>query len=142
MLEHAIFLIATVLIGFGAALSTRARVAGAHRVQSSGEILYVVGIASLLPLWGAVFLVAAESLRVLWVMPREGAGKPCLPASDPLVAGQAQNSWAAALRREADRWGIFLSMIAFSITLVDRLADVLLAASVLVWAILNLPSRQ
>jgi hypothetical protein len=43
-----------------------------------------------------------------------------------------------AFRRESSKWGLAFTMIAFTFTLKDRLAEVLASASVLLWFALNL----
>jgi hypothetical protein len=138
VLEHGVFLIATILIGAGAALCTRADLSD-ERGRFVGEFLYAFGFASLLPLWGLVFLVAGEGIRILRLMgSMEGDRKPALlegSEANGRVAG-----WRRAFRQQAAKWGMFVSMIAFTITLTDRLVEILACASGAVWAILNLPT--
>jgi hypothetical protein len=67
MLEHAFFFLAAVLVGLGSVLCTRSRASsrrhsGEHRL---GELAYAIGLGSLFPLSGAVFLVVTESIRLL-----------------------------------------------------------------------------
>ncbi len=152
-IEHACFFLAALLIGLGAVLCTHSRASSRrhsaeHRI---GELLYAVGLASLLPLAGAVFLVLAESLRLLRLGSAEAreaveasgrlpftdfaCRRPALGPPQESAAGRPR--WGAAVRLEADRWGLFLTMIAFSLTLIDRLADVLAVASILVWLLVN-----
>jgi hypothetical protein len=53
--------------------------------------------------------------------------------------GDAPN-WKQALRQESAKWGLFLTMIIFTVLLVDRGAEILAVASVLLRLLLNLPS--
>jgi hypothetical protein len=160
-LEHLFFLFATLLIGAGAALCTwarllspaseppgwvsRAAIFGWLRYpQQLGDWLFAVGLASLLPLWGCVFLIAGESIRVIRLVRRyKLATNANRPAYAPLAAMQdviPGAQWGRAFRAQAIKWGIFLTMIVFSVTLADRQADILVAASVIVAALLNLPA--
>jgi hypothetical protein len=40
------------------------------------------------------------------------------------------------------KWGLFLTMIVFTITLKDRIAEILAGVSVLLWIILNIHSEK
>ena len=63
------------------------------------------------------------------------------PAHAPLTAMRhvvPGLGWGPGFRAQAVKWGLFLTMIVFSFTLVDRQADILIAASVLVAVLLNL----
>ena len=143
-LEHAIFLLATLFIGAGAVLCTRAGVAATNTGQlqtpslhSSAsqywlcELLFSLGIGTLLPLPGFILLVAGQALRVLR-----------LAASQTEIIWPVCSGWIGAIRREAAKWGLLLTMIVFTITLIDRVADYLAAASCLVWAAFNLRVRK
>jgi hypothetical protein len=134
-LEHGSFLIATVLIGVAAVLCTGARAregnnadGRASRPYRTGEFLYAVGLGTLMPLAGFVILVSGQTIRIL------------------RLAGSRNDasrlSWAGAMRREAAKWGLLLTMTVFSITLVDRHADIGAGASYAIWALLNLPGRK
>jgi hypothetical protein len=41
------------------------------------------------------------------------------------------------MREESAKWGIFLTMVVFTSLLIDRVAELLAVASLLVWAALN-----
>lgn len=131
ILEHAVFVAAGILIGAGAALCTRARTAKADdggpvsAEYQLGELLYAVGLGTLMPLAGFLIVVTGQAIRILRVMGSE-RGNP------------ERTSWAGAMRSEAAKWGLLVTMIVFSITLIDRQADVLAGASYLVWLLLNL----
>ncbi len=133
--ERTLFILATILIAAGAALSTWARTIPVTRIASQirpcylGELLYAVGLGSLLPLPGFVILIAGESLRIFRLIRREQD-----QSHPPPVIG-----WGRAFRKEAVKWAIFLSMIAFVITLKDRVADLLIASSFLIGLLLNAP---
>jgi hypothetical protein len=144
-LEHIFFFLATLLIAAAAALCTWAR-AGSRLSTSSlpivripyllGELLFALGIATLAPLWGALFLIVAEGLRLLRL--RKYFAVASTPDAGQASSGIRRRAWAHAIRREAAKWGILVTMVVFSITLIDRLAEVLAAASVFIAAILNL----
>ncbi len=162
-LEHAFFLLATLLIGAGAAMCTLARASSrpaparsAHPVNPGGpfhpssyahqlgEWLFDVGLASLAPLCGCVLLIVGETIRPL--RPIRGldpmAQQPRIQAASFAAANDraSQLPWVSALRSEAAKWGLFVTMIVFTVTLIDRLAEWLAAASVLVWLLANLPA--
>jgi hypothetical protein len=124
------FLVTTLLIGTGAAICTWARARGrSHHRQLLGELVYAIGLASLMPLRGCILLILGEAVRVLRLIGAHGQ-----------VIHQFPAGWGSAFRQEVAKWGLFVTMIAFTITLTDRLAEYLTGASVLVWAGLNLPS--
>jgi hypothetical protein len=154
-LEHFFFALATFLIAVAAILCTRARATlrppapnapifakngfGFLPISYSlGQFLFDLGIATLAPLWGAVLLVVAEAFRLL----RLQAQSNFLGIGSQGVAPTnfSTPSWGRAFRLEAAKWGIFVTMVVFSITLIDRLAESLAVASILIAVILNLPS--
>jgi hypothetical protein len=173
LLERLLFLVATVLIGTGSWLRTRALVEGeselsgppTHREGFSrvlaypkhlGNLLFSIGLASLAPLWGFVLLAAGEAVIVVRLIGREEevreqeAGVTELP---PTVAGEAPTSqslrqpnelargrsvWGNAIRKESGKWGLFVTMIVFTLLLRDRVAEILAGLSFLIWAVLNL----
>jgi hypothetical protein len=129
--ERSLFIVATILIAVGAALCTRARALHTTRQQYLGELLYAIGLGSLMPLPGFVILIAGESLRILRLILR--APSLALPQNE------SPPRWTDAFRREAVKWGILLTMIVFVITLKDRVAEILAAASFLAGLLLNVP---
>jgi hypothetical protein len=133
-IERAIFAVATILFGIAAYICTQSRIH--HRPRYLGEFLYAIALGSLAPLAGFVVLVAGETIRLLRL-----ALRPNLSSSDESVK-QEPILWLEALRSEAVKWGLFLTMIVFTITLKDRVAEVLAGLSVLVWIILNIWASQ
>lgn len=129
-LERLAFIVATLFIAAGAAICTRARAYGRSRPRYLGDVCYSIGLASLAPLAGFVILVAGETLRVMRLRRRVGGHNP---------AEDLHPTWSKALRLEAVKWGLLLTMVVFVITLVDRHAEILAAASFLVGAFLNAP---
>jgi len=134
--EHLVFLAATLLIGVGATLCTWTRANHrSPRTKNAGELLFAIGLASLAPLPGFILLVTGE-LILNYILAQQEVPNFQSPAA------QRSPDWTAALRHEAAKWGMFLTMIAFSITLKDRLAEILAALSVLTWVICNLPRSR
>lgn len=147
VLEHALFAIATLLVGGAAIICTRARVyqdapvgnqhpapsySGSRKWQYLGEFLYAIGLASLLPLAGFVILVVGEAIRILrLVRSKDELSRPRVP----LV--ETKSRWRDASRREAVKWGIFLAMVAFTVTLSDRVAEILIGTAWLVGLLLQ-----
>jgi hypothetical protein len=137
-LEHACFMAATLLIGTAALLCSLARGRNRSEVDPkttnsyrAGEVLYAIGLGTLMPLAGFILVVVGQTVRVLRLGPRR------LDQEESSGRG-----WATAIRKEAAKWGLLLTMAIFSVTLVDRQADYLAAGSYLVWAVLNLPRRK
>jgi hypothetical protein len=57
----------------------------------------------------------------------------------PPAAQELHSGWGKAFRQETVKWGLFLTMVVFVITLKDRLAEVLAAASFPIGLLLNAP---
>lgn len=151
MLEHICFAVAALFIGAGAALATWA---SAHREGTSkgsslrrrcesarwtGSFLFSLGLSSLLPLAGCLIFVTGEAIRVIRLAQRlrTRSDQSAVSAVAQLESRSIPADWARALREQSGRWGIFLTMIVFSITLVDRQADYGVLATVLFWIGLN-----
>ena len=154
VLEHALFAVATLLVGVGAFVCTRARTLGGEPVSGQqqafalhgnwcerlfvGELIYALGLASLAPLIGSLILIAGEGIRIFRLA--QDGGVPSAAGGgrfEPSVA--AKPSWRRSFRKEAFKWGIFLAMGAFTITLRDRLAEVLIAIAIFVGLVLMAP---
>jgi hypothetical protein len=130
-LERALFASATLLFGTSAWLCTRARAHHLpHRKLYLGEYIYALALASLVPLAGSLILVTGEGLRIFRLLLRgvEPSVKESLPTPE----------WRGSLRRESIKWGLFITMIVFTITLRDRVAEILIGTSILFWILLNL----
>lgn len=139
--EHGLFSLATVLIAGGAFLCTSSRKKpaqltmlrfGRFPLTYLGQFLYAVGLASVLPLAGYTILIAGEGLRLLRL---SLAGKSrSLPA---VSSSQNGMSLGESARREALKWGVVITMVVFTITLRDRLADLMMFGSVVSAVLLN-----
>jgi hypothetical protein len=143
-LEHAGFLFAALLIGCGAWLGAwpngnQARWAAGDarsiRRRSAGEILHAAGIAALLPLAGALALIAAETMRstrfarAKMNQIRAGtAGARLEPNAGSPLAGEYFIRHIAGICA-------FFSMLVFGISLRDRLADALFATTAMVFIV-------
>ncbi len=153
-LERCLFAIATILIGFSTAMRTAffvycrktARRAVTKKLvcrpetQYAGCVLYAIGLGSLAPLSGFVILVACEAIRVLSLAHGEYFNRP-EQSSEALLVKRATRGWTEAGRIEAARWGIFVTMVVFTVTLRDRLAEVMAGASFLLGAGLSIAKR-
>lgn len=136
--EHACFLLATLLIGAAAVICTgehtRSRTGDDPRTRipyRAGEMLYAIGLGTLMPLAGFLLVVAGQTVRVARLAHRRSLRDP-----------SSQGGRLTTMRKEAAKWGLLLTMAVFSITLVDRQADYLAAGSYLLWAALNLPREE
>jgi len=161
-LERSAFAVATLLFGISAWICTRARayqeveraaqsaeLAAAQRSRSldhlsySGEFLFAIALGSLLPLTGFFILVVGEAIRLFRLFRRDRASDTPARSNMPsITSGQAvakefRPKWATAFRREAIKWGLFLTMIVFTFTLKDRVAEALIGVSVVLWVLLN-----
>lgn len=144
-LEHLAFACAAACIGLGVWLGAwpagnftgdAGQTVRSIRRRSIGEILHVIGIASLLPLAGSVALICAEAIRSsLYARSRIAASA----RQDPAPANAPNASHNGLILRFLFRHiaGIcaFLSMLVFSITLRDRQADTLFAITAAVFVI-------
>jgi hypothetical protein len=144
--ERALFLLATLLMGFSAAICTWARACsrsgarvGARAYfrypQYIGDLVYAIALGSWAPLWGFILLVTGEAVRLFRLIQREENGAGQTLSIVPLKSAQ----WSRAFRREAAKWGLFATLVVFTITLKDRLAEILAVLSLLLWILLNLP---
>ena len=142
-LEHALFGIATVILGFALLLKVKASAhpknrdshGPSHITAAIASILRAIGIGSLLPFSGFLLLVLGDVVASLLLYGRHST------AEDPRSEGE--DSRRACGRLQAFRWrdalathsGLccaFLSMAVFSVVLIDRVADVLFAMTALV----------
>jgi hypothetical protein len=156
--ERALFIVATIAIALGVGFLTWARAYAkpetstrvashrpSHRQMFIGDILYALGLATLFPLSGSIILVGGEILRVCRL--REYANHPSQriqqqPSPTPVVHAHENKpgpDWGKAFQKEAVKWGILLTMIVFVITLTDKIAEYMIAASFLVGLLLNVP---
>jgi hypothetical protein len=142
VLERLLFIIAAIFIAFGAVLCTCARTdTWLYRYfrhpRPLGEFLYAIGLGSLASPVGFAVMVVGEGLRLLRLIRRENG-----PSSIPMEVADKQPpdpQWKSAFQREAVKWGVVVTMIAFVITLRDRVAEVLLVTSFLAGLLLNAP---
>jgi hypothetical protein len=147
-LERFLFILAAVFVAAGAALCTWARGRGTAKLASGsdsqrtpqcalylGDMCYAIGLGSLLPVAGFTILVSGDALRIFRLIRRES--DPANRSSLPVAPRKLR--WSAAVRKEAIKWGILISVIVFSITLVDRQADILVGLSFVLGTLLNTP---
>ena len=155
LLEHLCFATAAIALGAGACLCTwetakqltQGTDPGPGLVEGAGEILHAIGIGSLLPLAGFLVLVCGETLRVGrleglrstkcqqgGVSTRDRlnvkAVEPKIFSTRPLPS--RNSAWRQAACFHIGAWFAFVSMIVFSAMLVDRVAEVLFATTLLV----------
>ncbi len=143
-LERLCFAFATALIGAGALLRTAAVASeqtkredsvGGRRIRPLGHlgsVLFSAGIASLAPLPGAVILLAGESVLALRLILRERS-----LGRDRDFSTASPTSWLKAVREESAKWGIFVTMVVFTSLLIDRVAESMAIASLMIWVALN-----
>ena len=127
VLEHLIFAIAALLAGIAAALCTWTQ-SQEHSDASNrypkylGDWLYAVALGTLAPLAGFVILAGVEGIRIV---------RLAVDDSESLNRQQSDLGHAAvfpmshwdAVQQESFKWGMFLVMVAFAVTLRDRLAE-------------------
>ena len=142
-LEHALFGIAAVILGFALLLKVRASAhpesqdgRGSSRITATfASLLQAIGIGSLLPLPGFLLLVLGDLAVSLLLDGKHSTaedsrseGKDPRRARRPLQAFR----WRDALAIHIGLCCAFLSMAIFSVVLIDRVADVLFAMTALV----------
>lgn len=162
--ERALFAAGTLLIGIAALLSTWARArasntsaSGDQRVyfftclRDLGDWFYSVGLGTLAPRLGFLILAIGEAIRIVRVRLREkrmtedaiagGVSSDELGRqwhnAMPIASSGTQGGWLASFRLEIIKWMMCLTMIIFTATLRDSLAEGLAVASFLIWALLN-----
>jgi hypothetical protein len=121
-LERGAFAIASAILAIAAYLWRRAPYAS--------DVLYVVGLATLAPLAGFVILVTGEWFRVhrLRIRHRD------IRRGDGLARqeNRADAPIRTALPIVVSKWGLFAAMVMFTITLSDRVADILVGTLLVV----------
>jgi protein-S-isoprenylcysteine O-methyltransferase Ste14 len=170
-LERLLFALATLFIGVSTVVRTWAgaypwppdpgfpppfRRDGPYRYlrnpRQLANILFAIGLASLAPLWGFAFLIAGEAILALRLIEREkeandaeSVGLAAPIAAPPHVVQRSPPRlpvWGKAFRQESAKWGLLLTMIVFTSLLKDRVAEVLVVASFMVWIVLNCDRRS
>ena len=146
VLEHAVFVIAAAILGFALLLKVRL---SAHPENHSSHgpssnmamlanLLQAIGIGSLLPLPGFLFLVVGELAASLLVDNKHLiAGQRPERNSSPSLSSLQTFRWSDALTTHFGLCLAFLSMAIFSVVLIDRVADVLFGATALVSLLAN-----
>lgn len=129
-LERSAFIVATLFVLAGAGICTwaRAKNAGGGSSRFVGDFVYAIGLGSLLPEAGFVVLVGGEGVRLFRLA-------KCGHA--PTI--ESDTGWGRAIRRELVKWCLVVTMIVFSITLKDRVADILAGASFVIGLVCNAP---
>jgi hypothetical protein len=138
-LERLCFALATLLIGAGVALRTwdgvknsNSRAGHPHIARHLGSFLFSIGLGSLVPMPGFLILVFGEGILVTRLILRERSD-----SVEPSHHCAARHALPDVFRSESAKWGIFVAMIVFTLVLVDRVADILVGASIVLWILLN-----
>jgi hypothetical protein len=129
---------------WASAYGTRAAIRGAmpayvqHRIYL-GRILFALGLGLLAPALGSFILIAGEIILITRLLGRDHGEVPHpLTAFHPPLS-TVEADWGIAVRKQAAKWGLAMTMIVFTLTLRDRIAEILAAASFLAWVLLNIP---
>jgi hypothetical protein len=137
-LERLAFGVGTVVLISCAVLETWANARPRPGILLLSRLLFALVVGLLVPLAGTIVIVGGDALLVfrLFIRDHDSAG----------VAGfrvrGAEATWGEAFRRAASKWGLAASMIVFTVTLKDRVAEIGGGISFLVWLALNFPRRQ
>lgn len=137
ILEHGIFGAAAAILGIALLLRIEARGRqeshdSSHAGAAVASLLQSAGIGSLLPLPGFLLLVIGDLAVSLLLDRRSGEGPAVGAASGTAGKGRPGFWWRGGLAANIGLLCAFISMVIFSVTLRDRLADVLFALSALV----------
>jgi hypothetical protein len=136
-LEQAAFGVGTLMMLGCAALETWACAHPQPVVLLLSRLLFALVLGLLVPLPGTIVIVGGEALLVLRLFVRgEGRATPERWQDRPPGAPAA---WGEAFRRAASKWGLTASMILFTWTLKDSVAEIGGGISVLLWITLNFP---
>jgi hypothetical protein len=100
------------------------------------RLLFALVLGLLVPLPGPIIVLVGEALLVfrLFIRDRDSRGE-----NRRQQYRSAVPQWGAAFRWSAAKWGFAASMIVFTLTLRDRIAEIGGGVSFLVWVALNLP---
>jgi len=120
------------------------------------RLLFALVLGLLVPLPGTIVIVAGESLLILRLLMRDrdnaGADRchryrlavpvlvPSIHPRFPVRGSGAE--WGKAFRRAVSKWGFAASMIIFTLTLQDRIAEIGGAVSFFLWVALNMRSAS
>jgi hypothetical protein len=130
LLEHIGFGVAAAAIGAGILLGSwrtdrdfiaEGWTAGSIRRRCLGEILHGIGIASLVPVAGFVILVAGETIRSVRYARLEMR-----------IAPELLDAWKWVVLSQGFAWCAFVSMVIFSVVLLDRVADYLFLGTIMI----------
>jgi hypothetical protein len=143
LLEHLSFGSAAVLIALGIWLSFLAahRDFGPRSIEATGwgGVFYAAGLGTLFPLSGFLLFVFGEFVRIARFESARSRHRESLQdlveGPKPMLPDPSRPSgfpWKSVLVHQAAACCAFLSMAVFSMTLVDRLAEYLFAATALV----------
>jgi hypothetical protein len=132
-LERLAFGAGTLMLLSCAVLETWAR---AHAQLSASSIpallaarlLFALVLGLLVPLPGTIVILAGEAVLTVRLLLCDRESAP---------TGRPHADWAAAFRQAAAKWGFAASMIAFTLTLRDSIAEIGGALSFLLWVALN-----
>jgi hypothetical protein len=127
-LEQAAFGVGTLMLLGCAVLETWASAHPQPVVLLLSRLLFALVVGLLVPLPGTIVIVGGEALLVFRLFAR-GHDRP----------PEAQAAWGEAFRRAASKWGLAASMMVFTWTLKDSVAEIGGGISVLVWLALNFP---
>ena len=123
-----------------------------------GTFLMSVGLGFLASRSGFLVLAVGAAVRILRLIGREEAELEkhqgerfrefcrrvprLLPSLRPRIAAAGlRPQWGQAFRGEAVMWGLFLTMVAFTITLQDRVAEALAGATMVLWFVQRVVRR-
>jgi hypothetical protein len=137
-LEQLAFGVGTLMLISCAVLETWANAHHEPVVLLLSRLLFALVVGLLVPLAGTIVIVGGEAFLVFRLFIRDHYG----PRSNRFRRRGAEVAWGEAFRRTASKWGLAASMIVFTLTLKDRVAEIGGGISFLVWLGLNFPRRQ
>ncbi len=134
-LEQLAFALGTLMLISCAGLETWASAYPRPVVLLLSRLLFALVVGLLVPLSGTIVMIGGEALLGfrLYVRDHDRATAERFP-----VRG-AGATWGEAFRRAASKWGFAASMVVFTLTLKDRVAEIGGGISFLVWLALNFP---
>jgi hypothetical protein len=140
--EHAAFATAAALLGIALLLKINASLhaqnptspAASRFTAAIANLLQSIGIASLLPVPGFLLLVIGSVAATLFLSTKSSNAKAhtTKPSSPQPASPQQAPQWRPAFFTHIGLCCAFASMLIFSITLIDRVADIIFVITALV----------
>jgi hypothetical protein len=133
-LEQVAFGVGTLVLLGCAVLETWARAYPQPVILLLSRLLFALVVGLLVPLSGTIILIVGEALLVFRLFVR---GQEAASVDRSRPHGSAVPRWGEAFRQAVSKWGLAATMILFTLTLKDTVAEIGASISLVVWLALN-----